>query len=159
MQWDNLPLGSWYFESHASGGHASTHSYSRRPSGARIIDKSGKCSWVLYGSRRIPKSLRRAISYVTLKFNECHRKLESSENAECWDSVVTCFFLDTAPNVVEYIMTIFRLLKSGGIWINFGMFCVVFPLIRCIVPPTTYVFRYRPITVALAAQRFHDLPC
>eukprot|EP01138_Halocafeteria_seosinensis_P007749 gb/GECG01007917.1/.p1 GENE.gb/GECG01007917.1/~~gb/GECG01007917.1/.p1 ORF type:complete len:412 (+),score=44.80 gb/GECG01007917.1/:1-1236(+) len=40
--------------------------------------------------------------------------------AGCWDAVVTCFFIDTAPNIIEYIETIFRLLKPGGVWINLG---------------------------------------
>ncbi|OVA05127.1 hypothetical protein BVC80_8897g9 [Macleaya cordata] len=37
-----------------------------------------------------------------------------------WDTVVTCFFLDTAHNVVEYIEIISRLLREGGVWINLG---------------------------------------
>jgi len=37
-----------------------------------------------------------------------------------WNSVITCFFLDTAPNVVTYIETIQNILSSDGIWINFG---------------------------------------
>ncbi|VDD87008.1 unnamed protein product [Enterobius vermicularis] len=37
-----------------------------------------------------------------------------------WSAVVTVFFIDTAMNVIEYIETIHRILKDGGIWINFG---------------------------------------
>ncbi|KAL4590482.1 hypothetical protein LXL04_003412 [Taraxacum kok-saghyz] len=37
-----------------------------------------------------------------------------------WDSVVTCFFLDTAHNIVEYIEIISNILKDGGVWINLG---------------------------------------
>nr|CAD1828157.1 unnamed protein product [Ananas comosus var. bracteatus] len=37
-----------------------------------------------------------------------------------WDSVVTCFFLDTAHNIVEYIEIISKILKDGGVWINLG---------------------------------------
>eukprot|EP00252_Welwitschia_mirabilis_P027433 TRINITY_DN9401_c0_g1_i1.p1 TRINITY_DN9401_c0_g1~~TRINITY_DN9401_c0_g1_i1.p1 ORF type:complete len:591 (-),score=124.18 TRINITY_DN9401_c0_g1_i1:266-1831(-) len=37
-----------------------------------------------------------------------------------WDAVVTCFFIDTAHNVVEYIEIISKILKAGGIWINLG---------------------------------------
>ncbi|XP_074358282.1 uncharacterized protein LOC141697684 isoform X3 [Apium graveolens] len=37
-----------------------------------------------------------------------------------WDAVVTCFFLDTAHNIVEYIEVISRILKDGGVWINLG---------------------------------------
>ncbi|XP_055489035.1 carnosine N-methyltransferase isoform X2 [Leucoraja erinacea] len=37
-----------------------------------------------------------------------------------WDCVATCFFIDTAHNVVDYIETIWKILKLGGIWINLG---------------------------------------
>ncbi|XP_057461156.1 uncharacterized protein LOC130751586 [Actinidia eriantha] len=37
-----------------------------------------------------------------------------------WDAIVTCFFLDTAHNIVEYIEIISRILKDGGVWINLG---------------------------------------
>lgn len=37
-----------------------------------------------------------------------------------WDCVATCFFLDTANNVVSYVETIWNILKPGGIWINLG---------------------------------------
>ncbi|KAG5188547.1 N2227-like protein-domain-containing protein [Tribonema minus] len=39
---------------------------------------------------------------------------------EQWDCIVTCFFLDTAPVVMEYIAAIHRLLAPGGVWINLG---------------------------------------
>ena len=37
-----------------------------------------------------------------------------------WDSIVTCFFLDTANNIIEYVETIYSILKEGGVWINMG---------------------------------------
>ncbi|CAN7980777.1 unnamed protein product, partial [Ixodes pacificus] len=43
-----------------------------------------------------------------------------SSQAGQWDCVATCFFLDTAPNVVVYIETIYRTLRPGGIWVNLG---------------------------------------
>ena len=46
-------------------------------------------------------------------------KLYSNVN-NYYDCVVTCFFIDTAKNVFEYIDIIERVLKKGGIWINFG---------------------------------------
>lgn len=42
------------------------------------------------------------------------------KSPDSWDSVVTCFFLDTAVNVVDYIRTIYSILKPGGVWINHG---------------------------------------
>ncbi|KAF6176840.1 hypothetical protein GIB67_026527, partial [Kingdonia uniflora] len=37
-----------------------------------------------------------------------------------WDAMVTCFILDTEHNIVEYIEIISRILRDGGVWINFG---------------------------------------
>lgn len=37
-----------------------------------------------------------------------------------WDVVATCFFIDTARNVVRYIETINALLPVGGLWVNAG---------------------------------------
>mmetsp|Transcript_30273 Transcript_30273/g.39928 ORF Transcript_30273/g.39928 Transcript_30273/m.39928 type:complete len:418 (-) Transcript_30273:175-1428(-) len=38
----------------------------------------------------------------------------------CWDAIVTCFFLDTAPVPMDYIEAFERLLRPGGVWINLG---------------------------------------
>jgi len=40
--------------------------------------------------------------------------------AGAWDAIATCFFIDTAHNVVEYLEVIARALKPGGVWINLG---------------------------------------
>lgn len=37
-----------------------------------------------------------------------------------WDCVATCFFIDTAHNIIEYVERLWRILKPGGVWINFG---------------------------------------
>ena len=37
-----------------------------------------------------------------------------------WDSVVTCFFIDTANNIISYIETIKNILTKGGLWVNLG---------------------------------------
>ena len=31
------------------------------------------------------------------------------------------FFIDTAHNIIQYLETIFHILKPGGYWINMGM--------------------------------------
>jgi len=41
-------------------------------------------------------------------------------HTECWDAVVACFFLDTAPNIFTYLETIHRMLKPGGILTSIG---------------------------------------
>lgn len=37
-----------------------------------------------------------------------------------WDVVVTCFFIDTARNIIKYLEVIHGILKQGGTWINIG---------------------------------------
>jgi carnosine N-methyltransferase len=37
-----------------------------------------------------------------------------------WDFIVTCFFIDTARNLIQYIEVIYHCLKDGGKWINLG---------------------------------------
>jgi len=47
--------------------------------------------------------------------------LPSSLAAAAWSCVATCFFIDTARNVIVYLENIFRMLQPGGYWINFGI--------------------------------------
>ncbi|KAM3719012.1 Carnosine N-methyltransferase [Dirofilaria immitis] len=56
------------------------------------------------------------------KFSMCAGDfLEAMKNdTERWDVILTIFFIDTAVNVLDYIDTIHKLLKKGGLWINFG---------------------------------------
>jgi carnosine N-methyltransferase len=48
------------------------------------------------------------------------RDYKTSKHARSFDVVVTCFFLDTAPNVVEYMRVIKNVLAKGGSWVNVG---------------------------------------
>lgn len=41
-------------------------------------------------------------------------------DSDSWDCIATCFFIDTAHNVLDYIETIWKILKPGGLWINLG---------------------------------------
>ena len=36
------------------------------------------------------------------------------------DIVVTCFFIDTASSILDYISVIAHVLKTGGVWVNAG---------------------------------------
>lgn len=47
--------------------------------------------------------------------------------AGAWDVVVTCFFIDTAHNIVEYIEIISRILKDGGVGSYFVWISYFFP--------------------------------
>ncbi|KAL0249578.1 hypothetical protein GEMRC1_004808 [Eukaryota sp. GEM-RC1] len=42
------------------------------------------------------------------------------ENEKEFDALATCFFMDTAQNVVEYVEIIHKILKDDGIWVNIG---------------------------------------
>jgi len=44
----------------------------------------------------------------------------TEEHQTSKDVVVTCFFLDTAHNILDYIELIHKILKPGGHWINLG---------------------------------------
>lgn len=41
-------------------------------------------------------------------------------SANEWDCVATCFFIDCATNIHRFIQQIYKILKPGGIWVNFG---------------------------------------
>ena len=43
------------------------------------------------------------------------------EHLDDWDCVATCFFIDTAHNIIEYVERLHKILKTGGVWINFGL--------------------------------------
>lgn len=43
-----------------------------------------------------------------------------AEHAGTYDAVATVFFLDTAPNLIRYLETIYACLKPGGVLLNFG---------------------------------------
>ncbi|KAF8086959.1 hypothetical protein N665_0607s0019 [Sinapis alba] len=61
---------------------------------------------------------------ITEGFSMCGGDFVEVYNESChagmWDAVVTCFFIDTAHNIIEYIETISKILKDGGVWINLG---------------------------------------
>jgi carnosine N-methyltransferase len=40
--------------------------------------------------------------------------------AESWDCVCSCFFIDCAKNIVEFLEIIHQILRPGGIFINYG---------------------------------------
>lgn len=45
---------------------------------------------------------------------------KTEEFRSTFDAVTTCFFIDTAHNVIEYLETIWSALKPGGWWVNLG---------------------------------------
>ena len=51
-----------------------------------------------------------------------HVYLSSGIVLDDWDCVATCFFIDTAHNIIEYVERLWKILKPGGAWINFGSY-------------------------------------
>ncbi|CAL8465154.1 g4689 [Coccomyxa elongata] len=45
---------------------------------------------------------------------------EGVDQAGRFDCVATCFFIDTAHNIIRYMEVIRHCLKDGGVWINLG---------------------------------------
>ncbi|KNB44621.1 hypothetical protein JH06_1525 [Blastocystis sp. subtype 4] len=70
----------------------------------------------------IPDVVPRVCVHEGADFSMCAGEfLESySDQENAWDCVLTCFFIDTAPVIIEYITVIHKILKPGGYWINLG---------------------------------------
>ncbi|XP_043658536.1 carnosine N-methyltransferase isoform X2 [Drosophila teissieri] len=46
--------------------------------------------------------------------------LEVYKTPNAYNCVATCFFIDCANNVIDFIRTIYKILVPGGIWVNLG---------------------------------------
>lgn len=58
-----------------------------------------------------------SLSYTVGDFVETY---STKARARHFEAVVTCFFIDTATNIYEYLLVIRNSLKFGGSWINVG---------------------------------------
>ncbi|KJA23747.1 hypothetical protein HYPSUDRAFT_184819 [Hypholoma sublateritium FD-334 SS-4] len=58
-------------------------------------------------------------SLVAGDFEEIFGDPEATEDGD-WDAIMTCFFIDTAKNIVNYLRILHRILAPGGVWINIG---------------------------------------
>lgn len=57
------------------------------------------------------------LSMVAGDFTEVYAKPRQRKS---WSAVATCFFIDTAHNIIEYLEIIYNLLVPGGYWVNVG---------------------------------------
>lgn len=57
------------------------------------------------------------LSMVAGEFTEVYSKPHQKKK---WSAVATCFFIDTAQNIIEYLEIIYELLQPGGYWVNVG---------------------------------------
>jgi hypothetical protein len=60
---------------------------------------------------------RNSLSYTVGDFIDIYA---TTERRGQYGSIVTCFFIDTASNIYEYLLVIRNVLMAGGIWINVG---------------------------------------
>jgi carnosine N-methyltransferase len=72
---------------------------------------------MLDGDGEIEDEKRPEFSMAAGEFAGVYSKESEHEQ---WDGVVSCFFLDTAPSIVEYLQIIWNMLKEGGLLFNFG---------------------------------------
>lgn len=79
---------------------------------------------------KIPMSILEADDHLSSSFKDVPKLSFSAgdfmtiygkpSEKDSWDCIVTCFFIDTAPVVMEYFDVIHHLLRPGGLWINLG---------------------------------------
>ncbi|KAK5116511.1 hypothetical protein LTR62_008060 [Meristemomyces frigidus] len=55
-----------------------------------------------------------------ITYGEFTASYNTPKHVASFAAVVTCFFIDTAPNIIAYIEVIRHCLKLGGVWINLG---------------------------------------
>ncbi|VDC05234.1 unnamed protein product [Peniophora sp. CBMAI 1063] len=73
----------------------------------------------------LPSDLPRDANFslVAGDFEEVYGKDDHDEDDPAngqWDAIVTCFFIDTAKNIVNYLRIMHKILAPGGVWINIG---------------------------------------
>ncbi|PPQ79034.1 hypothetical protein CVT25_002343 [Psilocybe cyanescens] len=56
-------------------------------------------------------------SLVAGDFEEIFSNLDQKGQ---WNAILTCFFIDTAKNIVNYLRILHTILAPGGVWINLG---------------------------------------
>lgn len=66
-----------------------------------------------------PKTMMAAAGRLSFTVGDFVGDYYASQNA-AFGAIVTCFFIDTATNIYEYLDLIQQLLKKGGVWINVG---------------------------------------
>lgn len=68
-------------------------------------------------STRSDQAPKGAMSMSAGDFCVVYRRPEYESS---FDAVATCFFIDTAPNVINYVETVKHILRPGGVWVNLG---------------------------------------
>lgn len=83
--------------------------------------------------------LGRGRGSLSLEYGDL-RRFVSPANVGQLDGVVTCFFIDTAANVLDYLGHIHSLLRPGGVWINLGPLQVSEPAVFSVSEPWAHPY-------------------
>jgi len=59
-------------------------------------------------------------SLVAGDFEEIYGVTDEDDHSGRWNAILTCFFIDTAKNIINYLKIFHKILASGGVWINLG---------------------------------------
>lgn len=82
------------------------------------VDAQGRFDSIDFPDTSIASSYRGSLSFTIGDFGGMY--YSSNHATASFGALVTCFFLDTATNIYEYLEVIENLLCSGGTWINVG---------------------------------------
>eukprot|EP00920_Eleutheroschizon_duboscqi_P040587 GHVT01097077.1.p1 GENE.GHVT01097077.1~~GHVT01097077.1.p1 ORF type:complete len:439 (+),score=43.30 GHVT01097077.1:342-1658(+) len=64
-----------------------------------------------------PSAGRNEFSMACGDFSQVYLR---SDEPRIFDAILTSFFIDTSPNIIDYFMTIATALGNGGLWANIG---------------------------------------
>lgn len=115
-------VASSYILNHAPAAHAHTihpwiHIFSNHPTRTRHLQ--GYTIPDIHPAAAMAAAGRTAGS-MTICAADFLCLYNDAAHAATYDAVATVFFLDTAPNLVRYLETIYACLKPGGVLLNFG---------------------------------------
>ena len=77
---------------------------------------------VSVSSSSLPSPVWGSLSYTIGDFVEIYSKNAKKQQ---YSSIVTCFFIDTATNIYEYLLAIRNILEVGGTWVSYCGCCSV----------------------------------
>ena len=70
--------------------------------------------------KRIGGDTQQSKPHLTYVIGDFVRLFSMPSRHEAFDYVATCFFLDTASNLFEYLLTIRHAIRPKGLWVNLG---------------------------------------
>eukprot|EP00981_Chlorochromonas_danica_P001321 scaffold284_cov247-Ochromonas_danica.AAC.7 len=74
-------------------------------------------SHVNYSNQQLRERL---LAGLSLQFGDFVSIYSRISHISRFNGIVTCFFIDTGRNLIEYLEVIRRIVKPGGVWINVG---------------------------------------